>query len=58
MREIAMNLYQQGLSAEEALPIIKNTLREKFPHAFGTPHVMCDLDAKIIPFFSQKSGPK
>lgn len=52
MREIAMDLYRQGVPAEEALPLMRKALLEKFPHVFVSPECLKELDAQILPFFS------
>jgi hypothetical protein len=58
MREVAMELYRQGVPAEDALPLMRKALLEKFPHIFVSPECLRELDAQILPFFSTKEKSK
>ena len=53
-----MELYRQGVPAEDALPLMRKALLEKFPHIFVSPECLRELDAQILPFFSPKEKSK
>ncbi len=56
MRELAVDLYDKGISPEEALPLIRQALLEKFPQAFDTSRPLQELDAEILPFLPREPG--